>query len=816
MKQYLQNLLKLALVVLPGLALAPNGASALEVQKLSATAGQAGEVLSISLDSKGAYQVFDLESPNRLVINFPKGKIKTGLEPLRSVGNGVGSVFPIQTPDGARVEIGLDENVQYKINEKGSVIEVLFTGGSQATASPDNAAVIEDVSVKDSGQVTELVLRGEHMDANHNAFMSSDGKSMILDFWGGQSKLEKEHYGYSTQKVSGVTVGAADGRVRLVVDLVPTANMAHQIEASADQMVIRFGKVEPTRHAEMNVVQSVTFEPEDRIGHVIVRTDSTNPIVDLKEKAGNVIIDIAKASLAPGQEQTQDVSAFPGPVKQIDSYAVDQKVRIVARLRDKVQVSSFQSGNILTINLEPEDMVQARKGEVAQAEKFAYVGKKVTFDFKDIDIKNALKLIAEMSDLNIIMSDDVKGTLTMRLVDVPWDQALDLILAARGLGKERMGNVLRVAPLSVLQAEHETKLKEQKVRNELDPLVTEFVTTNFANAKDIATIINTGSKNATTTQPAAGAAGANATEAENTPSGSSGLLTKRGSLLVDERTNTIIITDTEDAINNIKRLISAIDKPADQVLIEARIVEATDTFSRDLGIRWGGFYSKTSSKYATSVSNTPNAAPPGGYLVDLPAAVGAGAGGSIGFSLAAVNNAFNLNLELSAAEANGDIKVISNPRVITTNMTPAEISQGDDIPFQSSSANAGTSIQFKQAKLGLTVTPQITPEKGIILKVEVTKDTPRANDLQAGGAPIITTKKVQTSIYMDNGETVVIGGIYTRNQSTTVNGVPFLQDIPLLGYLFKQKLKSDNRTELLIFLTPKVIQAGKENLANES
>jgi len=397
---------------------------------------------------------------------------------------------------------------------------------------------------------------------------------------------------------------------------------------------------------------------------------------------------------------------------------------------------------------------------------------------------------------------------------VPWDQALDLILAARGLGKEKIGNVLRVAPLKILQSEHETKLKAQKVRSELDPLVTEFVTTNFASAKDIAKIINQASKQSGGKK---NGGGSNGGEVSSQGKSTAGLLTSRGSVMVDDRTNTLIITDTQDAINNIKRLISAIDKPADQVLIEARIVEATDTFSRDIGIRWGGFFSKTSSRYTKTVSNTANATAPGGYLVDLPAAAGAGAGGTIGFTLGAVNNVFNLNLELSAAEANGEVKVISNPRVVTTNMTPAEISQGDDIPFQSSSANSGTSIQFKKAILGLKVTPQITPERGIILDVEVSKDTPRANDLQAGGAPIISTKRVQTSIYMDNGETVVIGGIYTRNRSSTENGVPLLKDIPILGYLFKNKTKQDNRTELLIFLTPKVIQAGGHtSVADES
>jgi len=756
------------------------------------------QVVRINLDDAGKYQVYDLEGPSRVAVSLPGYALSKGITAMKGNG-GVENVFPVQDENGARVEIGLTAGATYKVNEEGNALIVSITDasgqGTQATG-----AEIKDLQVKDRGSYTEVVVSGEHMDANHNAFVTNGGSSIILDFWGAVSKLPKEFFSYSTQKVSGVTVGAADDRVRLVLSLVPGADVKHQIDADANRLVVRIGNVVPKHNAAGVVVEAVDFKPDDRIAHLVIRTSETNPIVNLNEKDGKVIIDLKNGMLASGQERSQDVSAFPGPVKQVDSYSLDKGVRIVARLRQKVELSSFQAGNILTINMIPEDIARTQAGAEGSSSGFAYNGQKVTFDFKDIDIANAIKLIAEMSDLNIIMGDDVKGTLSMRLIDVPWDQALDLILQARGLGKEQMGNVVRIAPLEVLATEHENKLKAQKTQFALDPLITELVTTNFASAKDIVKTIKEQSKASEGKQ-------GGAAQGETESSSANGLLSSRGSILADERTNTIIITDTETAINNIKRLIAGIDKPAEQVLIEARIVEATDNFSRDIGVRWGGYATRTTSKYTHAISNTSSATPPGGFLVDLPAAAGAGAGGTIGYALGAVSGSFNLNLELSAAEAEGQIKVVSNPRVIATNNTPAEISQGEDIPFQSTSANAGTSIQFKQAKLGLLVTPQVTPERGIVLQVEVSKDTPRANDLQAGGAPIIGTKKINTSIFMDNGETVVIGGIYTRNESTTENGVPLLKDIPILGYLFKNKLKSDNRTELLIFLTPTILES---------
>jgi len=792
--------------------LSPFSVQAVQVNDISLQKSPGGDVVTIRADAPMTYELFDLKAPSRLVVNFPGASLKKGLEPLHDDHPGVNSVFPVVSDDGVRLEIGMDRVLAYKVDEKGRKLVVRFaataaTGEKNAAGS---AAVLKDIDIRDRGSVTELVLRGDHMDVNHDAFVTNKGRTLILDFWGATSMLSKEHYAVSTQKVSGVTVGQAEGRVRLVVNLIKGGQGNHQIDASGQQLVVRFGGVAAKRRAAVVQVEEVNFQPDDRVAHLQIRTDAANPIVNVYEKQGNVVLDIKKASLATGQQRTQDVRDFPGPVKQVDAYTVDDKVRIVARLREKVDVSSFQQGNVLTLTLMPKDIAAARRG-VKGREKFAYTGQKVTFDFKDIDIRNSLKLIAEMSDLNIIMSDDVNGKMTMRLVDVPWDQALDLILSARGLGKERQGNVMRIAPTKVLAEERQNRLEALQGSEQLEPLVTEFVTLSYARVEDIKKMLEGASANSskgggtTGTNTTGGTAGA----ASASPETTIGILSPRGSFLVDERTNTLIIKDTKDSVNNIKRLIATIDKPVEQVLIAARIVEAEDNFTRDLGVRWGGQVNGRGGKVKHTlgrIADDPQApntgVNPGGFLVDLPASA---VSGQIGLALGVLNN-FNIDLELSAAESDGTVKIISNPRVVTTNLKTAVIDSGNDIPFTTVSQN-GTNVQFKKATLGLEVTPQITADKRVILHVVVTKDSPTGSLVGTENNPLVSTKRIDTEIFMDNGETIVIGGIYTRRRENNINGVPGFMRIPVLGWLFKKKSVVDKKTELLIFITPKILES---------
>jgi len=792
-----------------------DSAFAARIGSISLQKSPGGDTVAIHADGPLTYEVFDLNAPPRLVLNMHGASLAHGMEPLRDQRPGVNSVFSSISDDDVRLEIGMDRALTYRIDEQGNNLLVHFAAIPRPDAHAGGtkvAAVLKDLDIHDRGTLTEIVLRGDHMDASHDAFVTNKGRTLILDFWGAVSKLPREHYDVSSQRVSGVTAGKTAGRVRLVVNLMPGASENYRIDVSKRQMTVRLGKIAAGGKAAVRV-EDVRFQPDDRVAHLIIRTDATNPVVNVYKKKGNVVLDIRKASLAAGQERSQDVSDFPGPVRQVDAYRAGDQVRIVARLREKARVSTFQRGNVITVTLIPEDIAAARRG-AKEGEKFAYTGRKVSFDFKDIDIRNALKMIAEMSDLNIIMTDDVSGKLTMRLVDVPWDQALDIILSARGLGKARSGNVMRIAPLKVLQDENAAKLKARKTTQNLEPLITEFISLSFASVDDVKAMLE-GSKTAAAT--GGSAAGAPAAGAPSTATGEGfGLLSPRGSVLADARSNTLIVNDTQAAVNNIKRLIARIDQPVKQVLIEARIVEATDDFTRELGVSFGaqvqgstanttnrlGNVSNRTQPTATSAANPGSTAPiPGGFLVDLPAAVGTGAGGMIGFSVMALNSAFNLDLELSAAEADNKVKIVSSPRVVTTNQKTASINQGKDIPFQTSSANTGTNIEFKKANLGLEVTPQITADKRVLLHVLVTKDSP----IGAGANPTIDTKKIETDIFMTNGETIVIGGIYTRDHEKATTGVPGLMNIPVLGWLFKKKKHIDNKTELLIFITPKIL-----------
>jgi type IV pilus assembly protein PilQ len=798
--------LRFASVVIIAILLFSSGSQAIAatIESLNLLSDESGQSLSVGLDSPVDYQIFDLEGPSRLVLSFPGATLAKGINPVRGAGS-VDKVFPTQDGSGVRLEIGLSRGVKYNITEKGNNLLISFSSQVKPQSKNQGAELV-DIQVRDLAGMTELVLRGNHLDANYNALVTNDGQTMILDFWGGESKLPKEYFSYTTKRVNAVTLGSAEGRLRLVVSLMSGVGDNHQIVAKTHQMVIRFGKSVAMKQTNGLLVETVDFQPDGRIANLVIRTNDTNPIINVHEKDGNIVIDLKNARLAKGQERSQDVRAFSGPVKQLDSYTINKDVRIVARLRQKATVFSYQTGNVLTVTLKPVDLVSAQSSKTANQDEKVYSGQKVSFNYKDIDIRNALKLIAEMSDVNIIMSDDVTGLLTMRLVDVPWDQALDLILVSKGLGKEYAGNVMRIAPLAVLKEDADAKKAARKSTEEIALLETEFIQLGYASVSDVSTILK-GESVVAQDSAAQSAAGGGADSSSQTggigAEGGLKLLSERGSILLDERSNTMIITDTRERLNNIKRLIKVIDKPMQQVLIEARIVEASDTFSRDLGVKWGGKAAHLHGPYTSTVQGKAL----GTNIVDLGATVGAGAGGAIGYTLGKLGGNLNLNLELSAAETEGKIKVVSSPRVFTSNLQEALIEEDRQIPFAQTTFAGGvttTSTILISAKLTLRVTPQVTADHRIIMKLKVNKDTPIANPRE-GGDPSIDKKTVETKLLVKNGETVVLGGIYSQKLTNQISGVPVLRDIPWIGNLFKRKQKSDNRNELLIFITPTII-----------
>src|SRR5437870_6169200 len=440
----------------------------------------------------------------------------------------------------------------------------------------------------------------------------------------------------------------------------------------------------------------------------------------------------------------------------------------------------------------------ASQGNVFDATN--YTGRKVDVNVKDIDIKNLLGAIAEISKKNIIVADDVKGTVTIKLRDLPWDQALDIVLKSKGLGREDVGDIIRVAPIETLRAEQKAAAEAYKNRQAAEPLKVRLIPVNYARAESLTAQL----KDA---------------------------LTERGTVSVDARTNTLIVKDVQEALLRAEGIVRNLDTQTPEVLIESRIVEAATSFSRQVGIQWGGNVS-----FAPSTGNPtglvfPNivqaagaaddsSAPIGGlngitvpnFAVNMPAPIGVNSGGGIGFVLGSAGGAANLNLRLSAAENSGTIKTISSPRSVTLDNVESTIGQGVSIPFSQTSA-AGVHTHFIQARLELRVTPHVTQEGSVQLRVQVTNNQPNPQLTGANGQPSISRREARTEALVKDGDTTVIGGIYTRRNSEAWNEVPLLSRIPILGWLFKKKAVTDDRTELLIFITPRIVNRSQSVVA---
>jgi type IV pilus assembly protein PilQ len=418
-----------------------------------------------------------------------------------------------------------------------------------------------------------------------------------------------------------------------------------------------------------------------------------------------------------------------------------------------------------------------------------YTGQKISLDFQNADINDILRLLAEVSGLNIIAGSDVQGTITTRMMDVPWDQALDVVLKINGLAQEREGNIIRVAPITRFISERQETLRARQTEVQAEPTITQLVSINYANASELKGSLDK-------------------------------LLSARGSILLDVRTNTMIVTDTRKNLDDVLALVETLDRQTSQVMIEARIVEATRNFLRDLGVQLGGQYTGLTTlafpnRVGVTGGGSPVRNPPevGNFLVDLPAAVGAGSGGAITFALAGASSL--LDLRLSAAERSGQGKIISNPKIATLDNTEALIQSGRRIPVQTISSE-GTRTEFVDASLSLKVTPHVTQDDFISMKINATKNEADFQQ-QVNGIPSITTREATTNMLVRDGDTVVIGGLYRRTISTARDSIPWLSQVPVLGWLFQKTLDRDDNEELLIFLTPRIIrQPEKQRRASTS
>jgi len=646
---------------------------------------------------------------------------------------------------------------------------------------------------------------------------------IALDLPGVANATGRNNIEVNQGNVRSVAVAQSLDRTRLVLNLKEAANYRAEIQGKTLVVLLdpapgntasgAAGTSAPVHFADnqartTQAVRDIDFRRgRDGAGRIVVELPSTQVGVDIKQQGQNLVVEFLKSTLPDALRRRLDVTDFGTPVQSVSAVQSGDKVRLVIEPRGLWEHSAYQSDNqfVLEVRSQKIDPQKLTQGP-------GYAGDKLSLNFQSIEVRSLLQVIADFTNFNVVTSDSVNGNVTLRLKDVPWDQALDIILQAKGLGVKKSGNVLWVAPKDELAAKEKLDLESKKQVTELEPVRMQSFQLNYTKAVDVAKGLGGGQ---------GGGGGGSATR----------VLSPRGSVIAEGRTNQLFVTDITSKLDEVSQFISKIDIPVRQVLIEARIVEANDSFGRALGVKLGATDARFlnggtpgvqlgGSGYRTSVTGnylgvgeqtgqaaiTDGSFIPNTQFLSLPANVSSGFGGATAasFALSLFNSAANtfLNLELSALEADGKGKIVSSPRVVTADQVKALIEQGTELPFQVASASGATAIQFRKANLKLEVTPQITPEGNIILDVDVNKDS--VGELTPAGFAI-DTKHVQTQVLVENGGTVVIGGIYEQTENTQINKVPFLGDIPYFGNLFKNTVKLSERTELLVFLTPKVV-----------
>lgn len=682
---------------------------------------------------------------------------------------------------------------------------LLMPTASAQEVAATNAIQALEVSSKADKVVVKMSLAGP-VAAEPISFALSNPPRIALDFTDTSNALGRSIQNVNQGGLRSIRLGQSGGRTRVVLNMMVTTSYVTRVEGNTVEIVldaaaataqsptapetVNFAKGEP---ASAHSIRDVHFQ-RGRSGEakVIVDLSDSKTGIDLRREGRKIIVDFLDTELPPALERRYDVTDFGTLVNGFDVEAIGATVRLTMIPTGRWEQSAYQADNrfIIEVKTVTEPDLTAARGKEQK-----YKGEKLSLNFQNIEVRSVLQVLADFTGLNIITSDTVGGNLTLRLKDVPWDQALDIILQAKGLDMRETGNVIWIAPRDELATKEKLELEAKQQIADLEPMVTESFQLNYQRADDIKKIIG---------------------------SGDQGLLSRRGSSVIDARTNTIFVQDTVEKLDGVRDLIKQIDVPVRQVLIEARIVEATDTFSRNLGARFG-YHDQTGrgSRFGvgtgralvgggildTGFHSTQSAGVPD-FLADSMffnnAAPGVGGAQPGQFSLILMNDAMSkfLNLEITALQADGKGKIISSPRVITADNVEATIEQGTEIPYQQATSSGATSVSFRKATLSLKVTPQITPDENVMMKLQVNKDSVGEN---TAAGPAIDTKQVSTEVLVENGGTVGIGGIYEQTEQDTTNSVPVLGDIPLLGWLFKQNLKRNDKRELLIFVTPRLV-----------
>jgi type IV pilus assembly protein PilQ len=694
----------------------------------------------------------------------------------------------------------------------------LALGAVSLTARAQDPLKLESIDVQTlSGQQVQLKLHLSGPAPEPLPFTIDKPARIAFDLPNTTLALASRRIDVRSGGVDTVLAAEANGRTRVVVNvdsLLPyttkvdgntiLVTLGTQPGAAAKQAAMAGAGSGAGAAGTERAIRTIDFRRgADGTGRVIVQLTDPRTPVNVRQEGNQIVVDFAGTAMPKNLMRRYDVMDFATPVQTVDALRVEGSSRLVISAQGDFEQLAYQSDNQYTVEIKP-----SQKHATGAEEKKEYTGERLTLNFQDIDVRSVLQLLADTSGQNIVVSDSVTGNLTLRLQNVPWDQALDIVLRTKGLDKRRQDNVIIIGPTAELAAREKAELAAHKEVQELSPTHTEFLQVNYAKVADLAKLI----------KPTGGASANNS------------MLSPRGSLSIDERTNTLLVQDTSDKLADIRRLVQILDVPVKQVLIEARIVVVSDTFERDLGAQLGitGFttagagslISVSGSNVGTdtmtqSVLPSATGAAPTGvvqlpalanrYNVNLPAA---NVNGSIGLSV--LSGKHLLDLELTAAQNEGKSETIASPRVITANQKQATIMQGVEIPYQESASSGATTTQFKNAVLSLKVTPLITPDNRVILDLDVSDDTVGAQVTSAtgGSVPSIDTRQITTQVLVNDGQTVVLGGILNTTNSYTANKVPFLADIPVLGNLFKSTIKINDKTELLIFITPKILREG--------
>lgn len=668
-----------------------------------------------------------------------------------------------------------------------------------------------------SGDRTRVVLSFDGEPPEASGYTIEQPARIALDLSGVSSALEQRYHNLGTGNAQSMTVVEAGDRTRLIFNLgtleqyetrVDGNRMIVTIGSSKEQMAQESGAAESSAPeldsssssqdgasqavANQAVEGAPVASPDDLKltnvdfrrtaegrGEVLVDFSSSRVNVDMSEQAGRIRLEIPNADLPSKLRRRLDVTDFATPVTRIDTFQEDGMTVIEVRPEGTYDYVAYQTDNRFTLSVEE---LTEQEAEQLQEERFPYSGEKLSLNFQDIEVRSVLQLIADFTGLNLVASDTVSGSITLRLQNVPWDQALDLVLQTKGLDKRQVGNVLLVGPAQEIAEYERQELENKRQIAELAPVRLDIIQVNYAKAADIVSLLQRDEE----------------------------LVSERGFVSSDDRTNTISVRETADKLEQIRRLVSTWDIPVRQVLIEARIVRASTDVSKNLGVAWGVAGTRTRGDSQFSVGGNRNSlSGQTGLPTDMNVDLGVSAQGTSSFAIGFQRNNVLLDLELSALESDGQAEVISQPKVVTADRQTASIKSGEEIPFQQAASSGATTVEFKEAALSLEVTPQITPDDNIIMDLRVNQDS---RGQVTAGIPSIETNEVETQVLVGNGETVVLGGIFQSEKGRSVLKTPFLGDIPYLGRLFTRTETLDERSELLIFVTPKIMES---NLLNQ-